>query len=186
MRTCYEPRACPALVMGRGAEEKAGEGRASGAGKSGGVVWKLAVKTAGDNPIGASNVRKTVPALMKNAGIKPKSTKKKKGKPEYYRIIDGDLMKIRERLDAGTLADIAAHPRNEMVDKIQAFIDGGASKALEPPTAAVEEFWALKATGVGTIILLPAWLNEEEKIAAGVLDPKPGKTSNIHTKTATA
>ena len=61
-------------------------------------AWKLAVKTAGDNPIRASDVRKTVNAVMKEKGIKPQQ-RKRKTKETFLRIKASDVAKIRERLE---------------------------------------------------------------------------------------
>ena len=67
-------------------------------------AWKLAVKTAGDNPIRASDVRKTVNAVMKEKGIKPQP-RKRKTKETFLRIkasnvalMRGGLATLREKI----------------------------------------------------------------------------------------
>ena len=62
-------------------------------------AWKKTVEGAGGNPIRASDVRKTVNAVMKEKGIKPQQ-RKKKTKETFLRIKASDVADIRGGLAA--------------------------------------------------------------------------------------
>ena len=47
-----------------------------------------------------------------------------------------------------------------------AFIRELFPEPAEPSKAAIQDFWAMKTTGVGTIVPLPAWISEDVKLAA--------------------
>lgn len=73
-----------------------------------------------------------------------------------------DLMPFRPPpvvLSPEELADVVAHaPRTTGIALPK--------EPEEPPKAAIDEFWAMKTTGMGTIFTVPEWISDQEKIAA--------------------
>ena len=89
-------------------------------------AWKETVEKAGENPIRASDVRKAVQGVMKDAGIKPKPAKRKK-MPESYRIEASDLKEIRSLLKTleGRISKLTGGEKREpLIAKIEKLLPG--------------------------------------------------------------